>query len=166
MSTLTDVRLPGAQAPFGWVVARLEGPNGFARVDERGTTVRVAVGEQDGRSGEPAGSPQSLVTAVLGRRGEVVVETCSAPPALLVGADGTRLLPATPGLRRPTRMAAGDVLLLCSASALDAPPVGLVEILKAPAADVLGTSPETLLAMILGDRSDGAAAVVSRAGDA
>lgn len=160
--TLTDVRPPRALAPARWGVTRLERPSGFARVDRFGDMVRVQVGDDGGRLGPAARASQSVVTALLGRYGDVVVETCSAPPALLVGMNGTQLLPATPGLRRPARMAAGDLLLLCSAAALDAPPVGLVEILKAPAKEVLAMSPRTLLDLILGDETDGAAAVVMR----
>lgn len=171
--SMVEVRPRVAAVPARWLVSRLERPSGFARVDRHGHAVRVLVGEggPDVRGGGDHRTPgvpphlgRSAVTAEFSARGEVVVETCSAPPALLVSGSGTQLLPATPGLRRPARMSAGDILLLCSASALDAPPVGLVEILKAPAKDVLAMSHKVLLYMILGDQTDGAAAIVTRAG--
>jgi len=172
--SLTDLRPRVAAPPARWLVSRLERPSGFARVDRHGAAVRVLVGDEGGgpgardHDGAGRGAPvqlgRSVVTAEFGAKGDVVVETCSAPPALLVSGSGTQLLPATPGLRRPARMSAGDILLLCSASALDAPPVGLVEILKAPAREVLAMSQRVLLDMILGDQTDGAAAIVTRAG--
>lgn len=171
--SLIDVRPRRATAHTQWLVSRLERPSGFARVDRRGDALRVLVGDDGagpardlaGRAPGPRPAQRgSVVTAEFRARGEVVVETCSAPPALLVSVSGTQLLPATPGLRRPARMSDGDILLLCSASALDAPPVGLVEILKAPAREVLAMSRRVLLDMILGDQTNGAAVIVTRAG--
>jgi hypothetical protein len=166
--TVIDVRRPAALTPARWVITRLERPTGFARISRHGAAVRVLVGD-DGRPGRPGepGYPvdrsESVVSALFDPDGRVVVETRSAPPALLVARSGTQLLPDTPGHQVPTRMADGDVLLLCSASALDSPPVGLVEILRSPAQQVLAMSHELMLAMILGDEPDGAAAVVMRA---
>ena len=161
MTTL--IGRPAAAATARWVVSRLERPTGFATIDLRGDSVRVHVGDGGGGLVAPLDSDRSDITAEFDGQGGVVVETCSAPPALLVARDGTRLLPATPGLRRPTLIAPGDLLLLCSASALDAPPVGLVQILKAPAREVLSMSPQMLLDLIMGDQPDGAAAIVMRA---
>lgn len=171
--SLIDVRPRRTTAPTQWLVSRLERPSGFARVDRDGEALRVLVGD-GGRPGthddDPWRTPGqrpvplSVVTAEFGPKGDVVIETCSAPPALLVSESGTQLLPATPGLRRPARMSAGDILLLCSASALDAPPVGLVQILKAPALEVLSMTPRMLLGLIMADQTDGAAAIVTRAG--
>jgi hypothetical protein len=104
-----------------------------------------------------------MVTAELDAAGGVVVETRTAPPALLVRPDGVQLLPAAPGLRLPAQMRTGDRLLLCSAAVLDSPPVGLVEILKAPAQKVLSMSPDELLRILLDGDHAGAAAVVIRA---
>lgn len=168
MTAVIDLRPGSRVAPTQWLVTRLERPTGFAKVYRYGSTVRVEVGDAgatapDVRGGAAAPRTESVVTARFDADGTVVVETRSAPPALLVGLGGTQLLPATPGLRHPALMDEGAVLLLCSASALDAPPVGLVEILKAPARQVLEMSPEMMLMMVMGDEPDGAAAVVMRA---
>jgi hypothetical protein len=169
VTSVIDLRRPGADTRAHWVITRLERPTGFAKVYRHGRTVRVLVGDDGGaaasdvRAGLAAPRAESVIEARFDFDGTVIVETRSAPPALLVGRGGTQLLPATPGLRRPAQMAEGDVLLLCSASALDAPPIGLVEILKAPARQVLGMSPELMLSMVMGDEPDGAAAVVMRA---
>lgn len=155
---------PSPPAPARWIVDRLERPSGFATIDRRGDGVRVHVGDDGGGLGtQSSAAEMSVVTAELDRTGGVVVETRSAPPALLVTRRGTQLLPATPGLRRPTLITPGDLLLLCSASALDAPPVGLVQILRSPALEVLSMSPRVLLGLIMADQTDGAAAIVTRA---
>lgn len=146
-----------------WVIARLERSSGFTRASAGNGPLRIRVGDGSGSNDDTPEAPGSVVTATLGMDGCVTVETRSAPPALLVSSDGARLLPAVPGLCRPTQMAIGDRLLLCSASALDAPPVGLVDILKAPAREVLRMSPTALLHTLLDGTSDGAAAVVIRA---
>jgi hypothetical protein len=145
-----------------WVVARLERSSGFTRASSGDGALRIRVGDGGGQTEEVADEAGSLVTATLHADGCVTVETRTAPPALLVSRDGARLLPAVPGLCRPTPMTTGERLLLCSASALDSPPVGLVDILKAPARDVLRMSPTALLHKLLEGTEDGAAAVVLR----
>lgn len=163
-ATATSTASTTATATARWIVNRLERPSGFATINRSRSGLRVHVGDDGGGLGAASGAgDMSVVTADFDERGGVVVETCSAPPALLVTRRGTQLLPATPGLRRPTLVAPGDLLLLCSASALDAPPVGLVQILKAPAREVLSMSPTVLLGLIMADQTDGAAAIVTRA---
>jgi len=161
--TVQLLRPPVPAPPARWAVATLDRSSGFTRMRTVGAGLQLRVG--DGRAALEAARADggSLVTATLGEDGTVVVETRTAPPALLVSLDGTRLLPAAPGQCRPTRMAVGDRLLLCSASALDAPPVGLVDILRTPVEQVLRMSPTALLDRILEDTDDGAAAVVQRA---
>jgi hypothetical protein len=142
-------------------LATAERSTGFVRVTADGPRLRVCVGDRP----RPVGSTPTaagLVTAELGEDGSVVVETVTAPPALLVSADGARLLPAAPGQCQPTATRVGDLLILCSASALDAPPAGLVDILRHQAQEVLATSPQDLLATLLDAVDDGAAAVIAR----
>jgi hypothetical protein len=163
--TVTQLRRPAAPAsPTQWVVATLDRATGFTRVQGIGGGLRLRVGDGRASVGGLVPGTGSLVTASLLDDGSVVVETRTAPPALLVSANGAQLLPAVPGQCKPTRVGPGDRLLLCSASALDAPPVGLVNILRAPVHEVLRMSPTRLLEQILEGTDDGAAAVVLRAG--
>jgi hypothetical protein len=163
--TVAQLRRPGAPAASTrWVVATLDRSSGFTRVHTVGGGLQLRVGDGKASIGGPVPGSGSLVTTSLFDDGSVVVETRTAPPALLVSVSGAQLLPAAPGQCRPTRMAVGDRLLLCSASALDAPPVGLVSILQAPVEQVLRMSPTVLLERILDGTDDGAAAVVLRAG--
>jgi hypothetical protein len=144
-----------------WTLATAERATGFVRVTADGSALRVAVGDRP----RPVGTvptASGLVTAELAADGSVVVETVTAPPALLVSCDGARLLPAAPGQCQPTATQPGDLLILCSASALDAPPAGLVEILRHQAQEVLAMSPQDLLTRLLDAVEDGAAAVIAR----
>lgn len=163
--TVAELRRPDAPATSTrWVVATLDRSSGYTRVHAVGGGLQLRVGDGRASIGRPLPGSGSLVTASLFDDGSVVVETRTAPPALLVSASGTQLLPAAPGQCRPTRMGVGDRLLLCSAAALDAPPVGLVSILHAQVEHVLRMSPTSLLERILDGTDDGAAAVVLRAG--
>jgi hypothetical protein len=163
--SITEVRQsPAAVQSARWVVATLDRSSGYTRVHSVAGGLQLRVGDGTASVGRPAPGNGSLVTASLFDDASVVVETRTAPPALLVSTAGAQLLPAAPGQCRPTRMAPGDRLLLCSASALDAPPVGLVSILKAPVIEVLRMSPTVLLERLLEGTDDGAAAVVLRAG--
>jgi hypothetical protein len=156
-------RPPAPAPPARWVVATLDRSSGYTRVRSVEGGLQLRVGDGLTTIDAPVRGSGSLVTASLFDDGSVVVETQTAPPALLVSRGGARLLPAAPGQCRPTRMDPGDRLLLCSAAALDAPPVGLVDILKSPVDEVLRMSPSDLLDRILDGTDDGAAAVVLRA---
>jgi len=148
-----------------WQVATLEKASGFGRVHRSNGLTILRVGDRRTRPDDAEVSPDaggSLLTAVLYADGSAMVETRTAPPALLVSWDGTRLLPAAPGQRKPTVMAPGERLLLCSALALDSPPVGLVKILHRPAPSVLRIEPDALLREVLDDTDVGAAALVVR----
>ena len=159
--TLTELPQAERLTAARWVVARLERSAGFTRASSGEGALRIRVGDTSAAGAADASG--SVVTATLAPDGYVTVETRTAPPALLVSRDGVRLLPAAPGQCRPTRMEIGDRLLLCSASALDSAPVGLVDILKMPALDVLHMNQAALLHKLLEGTQDGAAAVVMRA---
>lgn len=145
--------------PATYALVTDERGDGFVMATAVGRALHVHVGSPGRDSRRPAGG---LVTATLDESGSVVVETTTAPPALLVSRDGTRLLSAEPGHDRPTRMLPGDRLVLCSTSALDGAPEGLLNLLGRGAGDLLTMTPESLLDDVLDGVETGAATVIAR----
>lgn len=148
--------------PATWALVSDERGDGFVMATAVGLALHVHVGSPGQDSPSAARHAGGLVTALLDATGSVVVETTTAPPALLVSRDGTRLLSAVPGQERPTRMQPGDRLVLCSAAELDGAPEGLLNLLRCVAGDLLTMSPEDLLGDVLAGVESGAATVIAR----
>lgn len=149
-------------APARWAMTTDERGDGFVMATAVGRELHVHVGDPDAPSRVARRRSGGLVTAVLDDAGSAVVETTTAPPALLVARDGLRLLPAGPHQDRRTQVDIGDRLVLCSASGPDEPPEGLLAVLRSSAEELLSMSPGRLLDVMLDGVDHGAAAVVSR----
>lgn len=104
----------------------------------------------------PAGAG-SCSDAVLHADGRVVVTCCTAPPALVVSRGRSHLLPAVPGTTGVERLSDGDVLVMCSASALDHLPAGIGAILAWAPRELAARHPDALLDRLMLDTDVGSA---------
>lgn len=161
MTSTTPVPEIGV-APATWALVSDERGTGFVMATAMGRSLHVHVGDPSPAHPRRGGSAGGLVTAVLDESGSVVVETATAPPALLVARDGVRLLSAEPAQERPTQMRPGDRLVLCCAAGDGQAPQGLLHLLRRVAPDLLRARPEDLLADVLAGVEQGAAALVAR----
>ena len=104
---------------------------GDTRVLRVGTEVSLRVADHLVQPEPGERGLRSLLTARLQADGSASLTTRCAPPALLLGDGGVRLLPADGGSTARAVLEPGDLLVLRSAAVLDAEPCGLVELLKA-----------------------------------
>jgi hypothetical protein len=105
---------------------------------------------------------RSLLTAHLTRSGAVHIVTRCAPPALLLTGSDALLVPCEGRTRQTMTLAPGDLLVMCSAAALEVDPEGLVGVLADGALVARRTSPDRLLHRVMRGAMVGAAAVVQR----
>lgn len=161
--TTRAASMPGVTvAPATWALVSDERGAGFVMATAMGGALHVHAGVSSPTATSGSGPTGGLVTAILDEIGSVVVETSTAPPALLVSRDGVRLLSAEPSQQRPTRMQPGDRLVLCCASAHEQAPDGFLHLLRRVAPDLLRSKPEDLLADVLADVEQGAATLITR----
>lgn len=149
-------------APATWALVSDERGAGFVMATAMGGALHVHAGVSSLTGVSVTAPAGGLVTAILGEGGSVVVETATAPPALLVSRDGVRLLSAEPAQQRPTRMLPGDRLVLCCTGAHEQAPEGFLDLLRRVAPDLLRSEPEDLLADVLADVEQGAATLITR----
>jgi hypothetical protein len=149
-------------APATWALVSDERGAGFVMATAMGGALHVHAGVSSPISSSGSGPAGGLVTAILDESGSVVVETSTAPPALLVSRDGVRLLSAEPAQQRATRMLPGDRLVLCCTGAHEQAPEGFLHLLRRVAPDMLRSKPEDLLADVLADVDQGAATLITR----
>lgn len=148
----------------GSVVADATAGRPDDEVDFPGRGVEVVVG--DGGQGEApfaAGNDHhDCFTSVscLGDR-RVMVRSCSAPPALLVGPAGAELVPSAPCSAGGAVVDDEHRLLVLSASAYETLPRALVILLREFPARFLRTDPVTLLETLFADIPVGSAALIS-----
>lgn len=149
-----------------WLIEVKELAPGLTRVTQFGSRVHVRIGDTmgDGAAGRSPWAPRlrSLLTADLAVDGSIAIVSRCAPPALLVSSSGAHLLPTAPDERAHTSLGPKDLLVICSAGALDGSPAGLVDLLKAGPAAILDADPGMLLRDLLRGATTGAAAVVRR----
>ncbi|KRE58871.1 hypothetical protein [Phycicoccus sp. Soil748] len=140
-----------------WTVWAVEQRAGVARVERRPDLIEVVVADAPAGDGSEAGFTAVACTA----EGEAMVLRQAAPPALLVGASSCRTAPADPGGRELVAMGPDELLLLLSASALEARPAVLSQNLQSPA-HLLDLDPARLLAELFTDVPYGAGAMLRR----
>lgn len=158
---------PHAANLLGWQVTLAQGRDGSARVSREGHGFRVVV--QDGHGNHPRrphGIPghglPCATTAWCRADGGVRLSALAAPPALLVRAEGARTVPATPGTLEELTLAPGERLVILSASAFEALPEALVELLRSPTARVLERDPTDLLVELFTQVPVGSGVVLCR----
>ncbi|HEX3004901.1 MAG TPA: hypothetical protein VHO27_11875 [Angustibacter sp.] len=138
----------------GWVVAtRCSDVGGVRLVSTRGG-LRLDVAD--------AGSPERSTQVDLRADGGVRVYASTTPPALLVGADDARTVPALPGGAESLRLDVGQRLLVLSSDALDALPVSVAAVLQSLPARLAAGEPHELLRDLTADLDAGSAALVVR----
>jgi len=116
VTVLSPPRVEPVWAGEGWEVLTVSTPSGFVetRADDDGFA--VVLGDLDGRARPGA---YGSTSASFGHGGTASVACLSAPPVLWLGAHGHRLAPEVPSERQEIRLAAGDLLVLCSADVLE-----------------------------------------------
>lgn len=145
----------------GWQVDRLTRTDGVADVRRHDGCLHVTVGDVASAGGRATGASPDATEAWLHPGGRLVVRTHVAPPALLVTPSGARLLPTAPDVQAEVTAVDGDILIMCSAEALDHLPKGLGGILSCSPLRVGAHDPGALLAQLM-DGSEFGAAVVAR----
>lgn len=148
-----------------WDVVLCERATGVARVRRLGPSLQVIVGD---RPAAGAVTPREddtrwFTSAACGEGGRITFRSCSAPPALLIGAGSARLHPAVPGGSSVAALTQDERVLMLSSTAFDALPAALVDVLRDLPLHVLHTDPADLLAELLTDIPDGSGAVIRRA---
>lgn len=162
MTVLDVCRSPrGGRAVDGdeWVVEALCRPGARAEVRRVGSQVHLRV--HDG-----AADLASWTDVWLHMDGRVEVRCSSAPPALLVAADGSRLVPSLSEGRGGGALRAGDLLVVCSAGALDHLPFGIGAVLAWDPRQLAVGEPAALLERLMTDSDEGAALLVRYRGPA
>ena len=148
-----------------WDIVLCERATGVARVRRLGPSLEVTVGD---RPAAGAATPQQgdtgwFTSAACGPAGRIRFRSCSAPPALLIGAGSARLHPAVPGGSSAATLTRDERVLMLSSTAFDALPAALVDVLRDLPLHVLHTDPADLLAELFTDIPDGSGAVIRRA---
>lgn len=159
MSTAATI---GTLAPgrVTWEVEVVERQRGLTRVTRQGTDLRVRVGDERwDTSPDGEGNLRSLLVADLRSDGTVHLVTRCAPPALVVSADRVRLLPEDGSTDADAHLREDDLLVMCSASALDDDPRGLVDLLAGGPGPARHGHPARLVDRLLRGSLVGAAAV-------
>lgn len=151
------------EAARHWEVCLCEQRQGLTRMTGDAEGVHVSVRDRQVRHWAPtgAGTP-SVLTADLRRDGSVHLVACCAPPALVLTAGGPWLFPADADPAGDLVLEPGDVLVMCSASVLDAHPDGVVALLSANTAAVREAGPRQLADTLLSGALSGAVAVARR----
>lgn len=116
MTVLSTPRAEPVWAAGGWEVLTVSTPGGFVDTLARDGGLALVIGDLD--AGDRRGAVGST-SAWFGRDGAASLACLSAPPVLWLGAHGHRLAPAVPAQREEVRLAAGDLLVLCSADVLE-----------------------------------------------
>lgn len=152
--TITDVR--GRRASWrpdrgdAWVVESLCMAGGVAHVDQTSAGLHLRV--CDDRDQPGCGTEAWLL-----EDGRVAVRCAAAPPALLVTQGASRLVPSLPGGRDTQALVDGDLLVMCSAGALDHLPAGIGAVLGWGPRQLGASHPETLLERLMAEVDEGAA---------
>lgn len=165
MTALAAGRSDTHVSASGWRVDAVPGRPGLTRITREGGDLHIRVGDPV-RAERPGSARRahlrSMLVADLFADGTVQMVTRCSPPALILSRSGVTLLPAD---GRPTGRALlqpDDLLVMCSASALDAHPAGVVELLKAAPDLARSTDTERLVRELVQGSSEAAAAVIRR----
>lgn len=164
MTTAATSLPPLHPAVDGWQLEVLGRAPGSTRVTYGRDDIQVRIADATLPALGGVGSLRSLLAVQLGRDGTAHVTTRCAPPALVVSSDGIRPLPADGSTSATTRLQPGDLLVMCSAAALDAHPAGVVALLAAEPDSVRDRDPASVAGTLLRGSLVGSAAVVRRVG--
>ncbi len=176
MTTTVPTRIDHEQGPrhvigAGFDIAVHEGHGRSARVIPGSSRVCVVVADAGAQTaGVPVASDLGMTLGgsaclVWGRAdGSVQVRASWAPPALLVSAERTLMVPETPGTPGLSVMAPGDRLLVLSVAAYEAAPERMVRLLHEEPARLLAADADDLLRTLFRDVPDAGGAVLTRLG--
>ncbi len=174
MTTTVPSRLDHQPGPrhivgAGFDIAVHEGAGRAARVIPGSARVCVVVADSVlTTAGAPVASDLAMTLGgssclVWGRAdGSIQVRASWAPPALLVSAEHTLMVPETPGLPGLSVMAPGDRLLVLSASAYEAAPERMVRLLHEEPSRLLAADADDLLSALFRDVPEAGGAVITR----
>ena len=146
------------RASCDWQVKTLTRATGVASASPVGQRLLVLVADL------PATGGADTTRAWLHPDGRVTVRSQAAPPALLVSSTGARLLPAVPGVpgvagEDHADLLDDDILVMCSAAALEELPAGLGAILEWSPRRLGAHDPMALLRRLMAGCTVGAAVV-------
>jgi len=152
--TVIDLRRgpagPASSDDGEWVIESVCRRGGLTEVHRVGDQLHLRVGDAPGTA-------DSCTEAWLHTDGRVAVSCPAAPAALMVTAGGSRLVPAVPGRIGDGVLCDGDLLVMCSAGALDHLPAGIGAVLAWAPRQIGSQEPEVLLDRLMSDSEDGAA---------
>jgi hypothetical protein len=140
----------------GWVVASRSSAAGGVRIVHTRGGLRLDVCD--------ASSPDRSTQVDLRADGGVRVYASTTPPALLVGEQDARTVPALPGGAESVQLDVDGRLLVLSSDALDALPVSVAAVLQSLPARLAAGEPHELLRDLTADLDAGSAALVVREG--
>lgn len=164
MSTALRVRPELTQTHPSWQWEAVGRQPGSTQVLRTGPDLSLRVADMLPAGTGEQSSLRSLLTARLLPDGTAQVTTRCAPPAILVTGGGLRLLPEDGRSTALAVLSPGDLLLLRSASVLDAEPCELVDLLKAGPDAARHLDVGELVRTMLAGAFDGAAAVARYTG--
>jgi len=107
-----------------WQIATRRATNGFALTRREVNGLHLEVGDLD-IDGPAAGRGHGVTRIRLADEGQVLVQCDLAPPALLAAARGVHLVPEGGRGEEEIRLEQGELLVICSADALEHLPNGL-----------------------------------------
>ena len=165
MTAIAAGRPDSHVAVAGWRVDAAPGRGGLTRITRAGGDLHIRVGDRarDERPGTARRAHlRSMLVADLFADGTVQLVTRCSPPALVVSRSGVALLPADGRTSARALLEPDDLLVMCSAVALDAHPAGVVDLLKAGPDLARSTDTERLVRELVHGSPDAAAAVVRR----
>lgn len=157
MSTSTTERRAAHHLTDGsWDIELVRRPGSFAEVRRVDDRLHLWLGD-DHQAGHAPGEAGSSTDAVLHDDGRALVTCCAAPPALVVAPGRSCLLPAVPGTPGVERLRDGDLLVMCSASALDHLPAGIGAVLAWAPLELAARHADVLLDRLMEDTDAGSA---------
>jgi len=155
----------------GFEIALHEGAGRAARAVPGAQRICVVVADAVlATAGVPVASDLAMTPGgssclVWGRHdGSIQVRASWAPPALLVSAERTVMVPETPGTPGLVSMRPGDRLLVLSSSAYEAAPERLVRLLHEEPSRLVAADVDDLLKALFMDVPEAGGAVITRLG--
>lgn len=161
-------RAPHSDLAAAWAVELLRRPGSRADIRRAGDRMHVWLGDDNhvdggacpGRRAPPdtiSGGAGGCADLVLHTDGRVLVTCCAAPPALVVARERSHLLPDVPATSGTEQLSDGDLVVMCSASALDHLPAGIGAVLAWAPLKHAARRPDDLLDRLLTDTDVGSA---------
>lgn len=143
-----------------WVVESLVRRGGTAQVRRVGTRLHLRVTDRTALAPGVTridGGRSGSTDAWLHTDGRVSVRCVAAPPGLHISERATHLVPELPGGHDSRTLEDGELLVMCSAGALDHMPAGFGAVLEWSPLSLAASDPAALLDHLMADSDQGAA---------